>query len=99
MQRLLIRALIYSNMCIYCSRQATIIGESCLSRSFSLVLLLTVSLSSFKMSFAFGFAGDDIDSDDSADELVECVERLNIDDTLSSIPPKCHNLQELVSQQ
>lgn len=50
-----------------------------------------------KMSFAFGFSGDDIENEsDNDDSLVQQVENYSIDAT-PLIQPKRHSLQELVS--
>lgn len=49
------------------------------------------------MSFAFGFAGDDIESDDEAGYLTDSLAKINIEQSPPSIVPKRHSLQDLVS--
>lgn len=49
------------------------------------------------MSFAFGFAGDDIESDGEAADLTDSIAKINIVQSPPSIPPKQHTLRDLVS--
>lgn len=49
------------------------------------------------MSFAFGFSGDDLESDSEHENFVH-QPRAQIDDNETSLTPKTYKIQELVSK-